>query len=93
MDNEDWYQSSQLPPAKTNSCKIQFSQPYISIPHALVFTLITHTCPGIKYTVDVSRQGPQQFRLKLGTNLVDVVGRRLNDGGLLIQVTLPNIIL
>ena len=41
---------------------------------------------GTKYTVDVSRKGPQLFRLKLGSNSVDVVGRRLNDGGLLIQV-------
>ena len=43
-------------------------------------------CAGVKYSVDVSRVGQQQFRLKLGSNTVDVVGRRLNDGGLLIQV-------
>ena len=41
---------------------------------------------GVKYIVNVSRRGPQLFRLTLGSLSVEVVGRRLNDGGLLIQV-------
>ena len=44
------------------------------------------TVPGVKYSVRVSRRGPQQMRLTLGGVSVDVVGRKLNDGGLLIQV-------
>ena len=45
-------------------------------------------CAGTKYTVEVTRQGPQAFRLLLGTTHVDVVARTLNDGGLLVQVSL-----
>ncbi|CAK0731625.1 hypothetical protein CVIRNUC_000020 [Coccomyxa viridis] len=41
---------------------------------------------GMKYTVKVSRRGPQSFRVFLGDNNVDVVARKLNDGGLLVQV-------
>lgn len=41
---------------------------------------------GLKYTVKVSRRGPQSFRVFLGTSHVDVVARKLNDGGLLVQV-------
>ena len=42
---------------------------------------------GMKYTVKVSRRGPQSFRVFLGDNNVDVVARKLNDGGLLVQVS------
>ena len=35
----------------------------------------------------VSRRGPQSFRVFLGDNNVDVVARKLNDGGLLVQVS------
>lgn len=41
---------------------------------------------GSKYTVKVSRRGPQSFRLFLGNSHVDVVARKLSDGGLLVQV-------
>ena len=41
---------------------------------------------GVKYEVNVSRRAPQAFRLLLGESHVDIVGRKLNDGGLLIQV-------
>lgn len=41
---------------------------------------------GLKYTVKVSRRGPQSFRVFLGSSHVDVVARKLNDGGLLVQV-------
>ena len=34
----------------------------------------------------VSRRGPQSFRVFLGSSHVDVVARKLNDGGLLVQV-------
>lgn len=40
---------------------------------------------GLKYTVKVSRRGPQSFRVFLGSSHVDVVARKLNDGGLLVQ--------
>ena len=40
----------------------------------------------MKYTVRVSRRGPQSFRVLLGPSHVDVVARKLNDGGLIIQV-------
>lgn len=33
----------------------------------------------------VSRRGPQSFRVFLGSSHVDVVARKLNDGGLLVQ--------
>ena len=46
---------------------------------------------GMKYTVKVSRRGPQSFRVFLGNSHVDVVARKLSDGGLLVQVRpLPN---
>lgn len=35
--------------------------------------------------VKVSRRGPQSFRVFLGSSHVDVVARKLNDGGLLVQ--------
>lgn len=41
---------------------------------------------GIKYTVNVTRSGPNAFSLDLGGKAVDTVARKLNDGGLLIQV-------
>lgn len=41
---------------------------------------------GLKYAVRVSRLGPQSFRVFLGSSHVDVVARKLNDGGLLVQV-------
>lgn len=41
---------------------------------------------GTKYEVAVTRTAPQNFRLQLGSTHVDVVGRKLNDGGILIQV-------
>ena len=47
------------------------------------------TRAGLKYTVKVSRRGPQSFRVFLGSSHVDVVARKLNDGGLLVQVTTP----
>ena len=34
----------------------------------------------------VSRRGPQSFRVFLGNSHVDVVARKLSDGGLLVQV-------
>ena len=40
----------------------------------------------MKYTVKVSRRGPQSFRVFLGNSHVDVVARKLSDGGLLVQV-------
>ena len=43
-------------------------------------------CAGMKYTVKVSRRGPQSFRVFLGSSHVDVVARKLSDGGLLVQV-------
>ena len=47
----------------------------------------THpTPPGVKYNVKAVRQGPQALRLHLGGTHVDVVVRKLNDGGLLVQV-------
>jgi hypothetical protein len=45
-----------------------------------------HAAAGMKYTVKVSRRGPQSFRVFLGNSHVDVVARKLNDGGLLVQV-------
>lgn len=42
--------------------------------------------PGVKYAVKAVRQGPQTLRLHLGGTHVDVVVRKLNDGGLLVQV-------
>ena len=45
-----------------------------------------HAGAGMKYTVKVSRRGPQSFRVFLGNSHVDVVARKLNDGGLLVQV-------
>ena len=44
---------------------------------------------GVKYDVKVTRTAPQAFRLHMGSNYVDIVGRKLNDGGLLIQVCTP----
>ena len=41
---------------------------------------------GMKYGVRVARRGPSAFRVCLGGTHVDVVARRLNDGGLLVQV-------
>ena len=41
---------------------------------------------GVKYAVKAVRQGPQSMRLHLGGTHVDVVVRKLNDGGLLVQV-------
>ena len=41
---------------------------------------------GVKYDVKVTRTAHQAFRLHMGSNYVDIVGRKLNDGGLLIQV-------
>ncbi|PRW58200.1 acetyl- carboxylase 1-like isoform A [Chlorella sorokiniana] len=41
---------------------------------------------GVKYSVKAVRQGPQSLRLHLGSTHVDVVVRKLNDGGLLVQV-------
>jgi hypothetical protein len=41
---------------------------------------------GVKYRVKAVRLGPQALRLHLGTTHVDVVVRKLNDGGLLVQV-------
>eukprot|EP00884_Botryococcus_braunii_P014175 jgi/Botrbrau1/22759/Bobra.0132s0090.2 len=41
---------------------------------------------GMKYSFGVSRRGPASYRILLGKNYVDVVCRKLNDGGLLIQV-------
>ena len=52
------------------------------------FDLSAHV--GIKYTVDVTRSAPNAFCLQLGGNGVDIVARKLNDGGLLIQVSLFN---
>ncbi|PSC75189.1 acetyl-carboxylase 1-like [Micractinium conductrix] len=41
---------------------------------------------GVKYSVKAVRLGPQSLRLHLGDTHVDVVVRKLNDGGLLVQV-------
>lgn len=41
---------------------------------------------GAKYTVKVVRSGAQTLRLHLNGTSVDVVARKLNDGGLLIQL-------
>jgi len=41
---------------------------------------------GAAYDATVARRGPQAFRVTLGGTHVDVVARRLNDGGLLVQV-------
>jgi hypothetical protein len=38
--------------------------------------------------VKVLRRGPQSFRVFLGASHVDVVARKLNDGGLLVQARL-----
>ena len=45
---------------------------------------------GVKYDVKVTRTASQAFRLHMGNNFVDIVGRKLNDGGLLIQVCPPD---
>lgn len=42
---------------------------------------------GLKYIVKVSRRGPQSFRVFLGSSHVEVVARKLNDGGLLVQAS------
>lgn len=41
---------------------------------------------GVKYTVGVTRRAPDTFSLWLNGSRVDAVARRLNDGGLLVQV-------
>ncbi|EFN59405.1 hypothetical protein CHLNCDRAFT_56737 [Chlorella variabilis] len=41
---------------------------------------------GVKYGVKAVRLSPQTLRLHLGATWVDVVVRKLNDGGLLVQV-------
>lgn len=51
-------------------------------------TELTGRLAGMKYSFGVSRRGPQSYRLSLGKNFVDVVARKLNDGGLLVQVCL-----
>ena len=43
----------------------------------------------MKYTVGVSRRAPDTFSLWLNGSRVDAVARRLNDGGLLVQVQSP----
>lgn len=54
----------------------------------MVYFLSRHerTHAGIKYAVNVTRSAPNAFRLQLGERSVDIVARKLNDGGLLIQV-------
>ena len=49
--------------------------------------MLTVTAAGKRYDVKVTRTAPQAFRLHMGNNHVDIVGRKLNDGGLLIQAT------
>ena len=44
---------------------------------------------GVKYTVGVTRRAPDTFSLWLNGSRVDAVARRLNDGGLLVQVQSP----
>lgn len=44
---------------------------------------------GVKYTVGVTRRAPDTFSLWLNGSRVDAVARRLNDGGLLVQVRSP----
>jgi acetyl-CoA carboxylase/biotin carboxylase 1 len=41
---------------------------------------------GIKYHVKVLRRGPNTFNVALNKSNVDVVGRKLGDGGFLLQV-------
>ena len=64
------------------------AMPPISLEHSVRRHELTgcHAGAGMKYTVKVSRRGPQSFRVFLGSSHVDVVARKLNDGGLLVQV-------
>ena len=48
-----------------------------------------HFTAGVKYTVGVTRRAPDTFSLWLNGSRVDAVARRLNDGGLLVQVQSP----
>ena len=55
-----------------------------------MFTDLKHLlcCTGLKYTVGVVRTAHQGFRLTLGDRSVDIVARKLKDGGLLCQASL-----
>lgn len=70
------------------------SSKLLAIHHApLCSSLHAVACAaGLKYTVKVSRRGPQSFRVFLGSSHVDVVARKLNDGGLLVQVSIDSTI-
>jgi acetyl-CoA carboxylase/biotin carboxylase 1 len=65
-----YLQKGQLPPARIS----------------LVTTTEEFVVDGTKYTVRVVRTGQQTATLHLGNSTVDVVSRKLNDGGLLIQL-------
>lgn len=41
---------------------------------------------GVKYDVSIARTAPNAFRVSLGTVSVDAVVRKLNDGGMQMQV-------
>lgn len=60
--------------------------PALLTPVSLSHLLMAPPAPGVKYSVKAVRQGPQTLRLHLGSTHVDVVVRKLNDGGLLVQV-------
>jgi acetyl-CoA carboxylase/biotin carboxylase 1 len=42
--------------------------------------------PGEKFSVEVTKAGPQMLSLRLNGSSIDIVSRKLNDGGLLIQL-------
>ncbi|KAL4525084.1 hypothetical protein Ndes2526A_g07171 [Nannochloris sp. 'desiccata'] len=65
-----YLQKGQLPPARIS----------------LVTTTEEFVVDSTKYTVRVVRTGQQTATLHLGNSTVDVVSRKLNDGGLLIQL-------
>ena len=65
-----YLQKGQLPPARIS----------------LVTITEEFVVDGTKYSVKVVRTGPQTIILHLGGSVVDVVARKLNDGGILIQL-------
>ena len=57
------------------------------MPRVLTFTQLGDLA-GTKYTVSVHRRASDAFSLSLGSSCVDAVIRTLNDGGLLVQVSM-----
>lgn len=53
---------------------------------SLVSTNEEFVVDGVKYNIDVARTGPQTLSLTLNGSTIDIVARKLPDGGLLIQM-------